>query len=128
MFCPKDFLLLSGDDALTLPVLGIGGVGVISVAANIIPKDVVGMIEAYQTGQMKEAQDLHYKMLPLVKSLFLETNPIPVKIAASLMGLCSDELRLPLCAMADENFAKLKTALNNYGLLKQSNRSQLAMI
>ena len=128
MLCPKNFLLLSGDDALTLPVLSIGGVGIISVAANIIPQDVVRMVETYQMGNLKEAQDLHYKMLPLVKALFLETNPIPVKTEAGLMGLCSDELRLPLCPMAEENFAKLKTALTNYGLLKQSSRSQMAMI
>ncbi len=116
--CPKDFLLFSGDDALTLPVLTIGGVGVISVAANIIPQDVVKLITLFNKGQINEARELHYKMLPLVKTLFLDTNPVPVKTAMGLMGLCSDDMRLPLCPMSEENNKKLKTALKNYGLLK----------
>jgi len=83
--CPKDFLLISGDDALTLPVLAIGGVGVISVVANIIPKDVASMCEAFEKGDVKKASGLHYKMLELVKAMFIETNPIPVKTAMGLM-------------------------------------------
>lgn len=117
--CPKDFLLFSGDDALTLPILSIGGVGVISVAANIIPKDVVALIGAFNKGKIDEARQMHYKMLPLIKSLFLDTNPVPIKAAMGLMGLCSDDVRLPLCPMSDDNCAKLKTALINYGLLKK---------
>ncbi|MFA5089067.1 MAG: 4-hydroxy-tetrahydrodipicolinate synthase [Candidatus Omnitrophota bacterium] len=116
--CPKSFLLISGDDALTLPILSIGGVGVISVAANIVPQDTVKVVQAYNDGKIGEAQDRHYKLLPLIKSLFLETNPIPVKEAMGLMGLCSAELRLPLCPMSESNRAKLKTALQEYGLLK----------
>ena len=116
--CPKEFLLISGDDGLLLPILSVGGVGVISVAANIIPKDVKKIIQAFEAGRISEAQTLYYKMLPLVKALFLETNPIPIKTAMGLMGLCSPELRLPLCEMAAENERKLKTALHEYGLIQ----------
>jgi 4-hydroxy-tetrahydrodipicolinate synthase len=116
--CPKEFLLISGDDVLTLPLLSLGGVGIISVAANIIPQDIVKMIEAFNKGKVTEAQSLHYKMLPLVQSLFIETNPIPVKAAMKMMGLCSDEVRLPLCTMSETNSGKLKSALHDYGLIK----------
>ncbi len=126
--CGKDFLLISGDDALTLPILSIGGIGVISVAANIIPQDILKLITSFYQGKIKEAQDLHFKMLPLFKALFLETNPIPIKIAMGLLGLCSPELRLPLCPMSQENSAKLKMALTNYGLLKNNPQPQMVGI
>ena len=114
----KNFIVLSGDDTLTLPLLSIGGVGVISVVANIIPRDVAQLVQLWEKGKVNETQTLHYKLLPLVKAIFLETNPIPVKTAMGLMGLCSGDLRLPLCEMAEENLSKLKSALRNYGLLK----------
>ncbi len=114
--CPKDFLLISGDDALTLPIMAIGGVGVISVAANIVPRDVVGVINAFNKGDLKTAQDINLKLMPLVRALFVETNPIPVKKACELMGLCNGALRLPMCDMEEANLAKLKTALTAYGL------------
>ena len=116
--CPKDFVLLSGDDILTLPILGIGGAGVISVAANIVPQDVVKVVNFFKEGQLEKARELHYKLLPLYKTLFIETNPIPVKEAMGMMDLCSSEVRLPLCPMSDANRAKLKSALQDYGLLK----------
>jgi len=116
--CPKDFILTSGDDALTLPLLAIGGVGVISVAANIVPRDVAAVINAFNQGDIKKAQELHLKLLPLIRSLFIESNPIPVKKACELMGLCSGTLRLPLCDMEEANLAKLKKALMSYGLIK----------
>lgn len=116
--CPKDFLLTSGDDALTLPILAIGGVGVISVAANIVPRDVVGVINEFNKGNLAKAQEINLKLQPLIRSLFIETNPIPVKIAAELMGLCNGKLRLPMCEMEDANLAKLKEALKKYGLIK----------
>jgi len=116
--CPKDFILTSGDDALTLPLLAIGGVGVISVAANIVPRDVAAVINAFNQGDIKKAQELHLKLLPLIRSLFIESNPIPVKKACELMGLCSGTLRLPLCDMEEANLAKLKKALISYGLIK----------
>jgi 4-hydroxy-tetrahydrodipicolinate synthase len=115
--CPADFALIAGDDALTLPVLAIGGTGVISVVANIVPKDVAHLIEAFEKGNLKKAQSLHYKLLPLVKAMFIETNPIPVKTAMGLLKLCEPDLRLPMCAMSAENTEKLKKALKDYGLL-----------
>ena len=116
--CPKDFVLLSGDDSLTLPVLSIGGAGVISVAANIVPHDIVTLIDAFNVGKIQDAQKIHYKLLPLIKALFIETNPIPLKEAMGMLNLCSCEMRLPMCPMSDANRAKLKTALQEYGLLK----------
>ena len=116
--CPDHFLLFSGDDALTLPILSIGGVGVISVVANIIPQAVVQLIDTFNKGDIKKAQALHYKLLPLIKAMFIETNPIPVKTAMGLMGMCSADLRLPLCPLSEENLAKLKKALKDFGLLK----------
>ena len=117
--CPNNFALISGDDALTLPLLGIGGSGVISVVANIAPKDVSGLFHAFESGNLNQAQEIHYRLLPLIKAMFIETNPIPVKTAMALMGLCAGGLRLPLCSMSDDNLNKLKTALLDYGLLKK---------
>ena len=116
--CPKDFLLISGDDALTLPILSMGGVGIISVASNIVPKDVADLVNAFNKGDKAKAEAINAKLLPLVESLFIETNPIPVKTAVSLMGLCSAAMRLPMCEMEEANLAKLKQALIRYGLLK----------
>jgi 4-hydroxy-tetrahydrodipicolinate synthase len=118
LLCGKKFDLLSGDDGLTLPVLAIGGTGIISVVANIIPKDVAAMVSEFEKGNIDKAKLLHYKMLPLVKAMFIETNPIPVKTAMGLMGLCAPDMRLPMCAIAVENLEKLKIALKEYGLLK----------
>ncbi len=115
--CGKDFALISGDDSLTLPLLAVGGTGIISVVANIIPQDVCDMVKAFQGGDTKEAQRLHYKMLPLVKAMFIETNPGPLKTAIGLMGMCEPSLRLPLAAMNDDNQEKLKAAMKEYGLL-----------
>lgn len=116
--CPKDFLLISGDDALTLAVLSMGGVGIISVASNIVPKDVAELVNAFNKGDKAGTQTINAKLLPLIEALFIETNPIPVKTAASLMGLCSGVMRLPMCEMEEANLAKLKQALKTYGVLK----------
>ena len=110
--------LISGDDALTLPVLSIGGTGVISVAANIVPRDVASMVAAFFAGRQQDAVQWHQKLLPLVKALFLETNPIPVKTAMGMLGLITPELRLPLCPMSEANEERLRQALVAYGLLK----------
>lgn len=115
--CPS-LDLLSGDDALTLPLLSIGGTGVVSVAANIVPRDVAGLVSAWLSGNAEKARALHYKLLPLVKSLFIETNPIPVKTAMGLMDMCSPAMRLPMCEMEEINRTKLEKALRDYGLLK----------
>ncbi len=114
--CPE-IELLSGDDFLTLPLLSIGGVGVVSVVANIVPKDTSELVSAYLKGDIKKAQELHYKLFPLIKAMFIETNPIPVKTAMGLLGMCSPELRLPMSEMEPENVEKLKKALKDYGLL-----------
>ncbi|MCA9400071.1 MAG: 4-hydroxy-tetrahydrodipicolinate synthase [Candidatus Omnitrophica bacterium] len=114
--CPDNFLLLSGDDALTLPLLSVGGVGVVSVVANIIPGDVSKLVRLYTSGQTEEARALHLKMFPLVKTMFSDSNPVPVKVAAELLGLCSSELRLPLCPTTKENIQKVKDAMKTYGL------------
>ena len=116
--CGEQLDLISGDDSLTLPLLSIGGTGIISVVANIVPKDVADMVAAFEKGDLKKAKALHYKLLPLIKAVFLETNPIPVKTAMGLMGLCDPSLRLPMCTMMPENLEKLKKALGDYGLLK----------
>jgi len=115
--CPKDFLLISGDDALTLPVLSIGGVGIISVVANIIPHDVADMCALFEKSDIKKAESLHFKMLDLVKAMFVETNPIPVKTAMGLMNMIDPEMRLPLCEMLPENKEKLVKALRDYRLI-----------
>lgn len=120
--------LISGDDGLTLPVLAIGGTGVISVAANIVPRDIARMVEAFRAGRLDEALQLHQRLLPLVKALFLETNPIPVKTAMGLLGMIEPGLRLPLCEMSDANEERLIAALEAYGLLKRANGGKLAAV
>jgi 4-hydroxy-tetrahydrodipicolinate synthase len=114
--CGDKFDLISGDDALTLPLLAIGGTGVISVVNNIVPKDVSDMVAKFKKGDIEGARKLHYKLIPLIKAVFLETNPIPVKTAMNLMGMIEPDLRLPLCSMAEANLEKLKKALKEYGL------------
>lgn len=114
--CGPNFEIISGDDALTLPIMAIGGVGVISVVANIVPRDVADLVAAFRSGDLKKAQELHYKLLPLVRAMFIETNPIPVKTAMELVGMLEPELRLPLCHMSEENLAKLAEAVKKYGL------------
>ncbi len=109
--------LLSGDDNLTLPVLSIGGAGVVSVVANIVPRDTADLVKAWEEGRIDEAKELFYKLLPLCQAMFFETNPIPVKTSLGLMGKIQDEMRLPLYPMAPANLEKLKKALSEYGLI-----------
>lgn len=113
-----DFSILSGDDSLTLPIMSVGGKGVISVLANIVPKDVAELCSSYLGGNSKRAQELHFKMYPLVKALFIETNPEPIKTAMEILGLCSSEMRLPMCAISEDSKKKLTAELKNYGLIK----------
>lgn len=115
--CGEDFDLISGDDALTLPLLAIGGCGVISVVANIAPKDVSEMITAHEKGDFKQARNLYYKLMPLVDAMFIETNPIPVKTSMGLMGMIEPTLRLPMCPMSEANLEKLKIVLREYKLI-----------
>ena len=110
--------LLSGDDNLTLPVLAIGGKGVISVVANIVPKDTAALVAAWEGGQTDQAKHIFYKILPLCQAMFYETNPIPVKTSLALLGRIGEEMRLPLCTMSAANLERLKKALKDYGLSK----------
>jgi 4-hydroxy-tetrahydrodipicolinate synthase len=114
----EDFEVISGDDGLTLPIMAIGGAGVISVVANVAPKLTVSMVEAFRKGNMEEARRLHMELAPLIRAVFLETNPIPIKKAVELIGLPAGELRLPLAPMSDDNERKLITALNDLHLIK----------
>jgi len=114
----EDFAVLSGDDGLTLPILSIGGSGVISVVANVAPKLVVSMVEAFRNGDREKARELHLTLAPLIRAMFLETNPIPVKKAVELMGLPAGNLRLPLAPISIDNEKKLKSALNDLHLIK----------
>ncbi len=111
--CGEDFDILSGDDPMTLPLIALGGTGVISVASNVAPAAVSDMVEALISGDWYRGRELHYELLPLFRALFLEVNPIPVKAAASLLGLCSDEMRLPLVPMSGENLRKLREVVEN---------------
>ena len=117
ILCGEKFDLISGDDSLTLPVLSIGGVGVISVVANIVPRDVANLIEEFNRGNIKKARQIHFRLLPLVKAMFIETNPIPVKTSMGILKMCSPDLRLPMCSMEEQNLKKLKKALRDYNLL-----------
>lgn len=110
--------ILSGDDALTLPILAVGGTGIISVAANIAPKPVANLVELWEAGKRDQALALHEKLLPLVKALFLETSPAPVKAASAMLGFCREELRLPLVPILDDTRQKLRQAMADFGLLK----------
>lgn len=107
--------VLSGDDSLTLPILAIGGKGVISVIANIVPKTVAEMIEHFFNQKFDLATKLHQKLFPLAKAMFVETNPIPIKTAMNLLGMPAGDLRLPLCEPSQENLAIIKKALLEYG-------------
>jgi len=109
--------LLSGDDNVTLPVLSLGGKGVISVVANIAPKDSADLITAWEEGRPDDARALFYRLFPLCQAMFFETNPIPVKTSLALMGKIQDEMRLPLCSMSPANLDRLKRALTDYGLI-----------
>jgi 4-hydroxy-tetrahydrodipicolinate synthase len=112
-----DIELISGDDMLTLPLLSIGGIGVISVLSNIIPAEIVSLVSAFEKGNIKEAIGIHYRLLPLINSMFLETNPIPIKTAASLMGICESSWRLPMCSMENSNKMKLEKILKDFNLI-----------
>jgi len=115
--CDEDFTVLSGDDALTLPMLAVGAKGVITVTANVAPADMSAMVHAWEADNTAKARALHYKLYPLFNALFLETNPIPVKHAVALMGKCAPELRLPLCAMSNENLDKLTQTMKDLKLI-----------
>ena len=108
---PKNFTVLSGDDNLTLPLMALGGKGVISVASNIIPKEMHELCEYALNGDFDKANKIHYKLLPLFKGIFIETNPIPIKAALAMKGMIKEVYRLPMCEMKKENKEKLRKIL-----------------
>lgn len=113
-----DLTLLSGDDSLTLPLMAIGGSGVVSVVGNIVPADVQAMMAAFRDGHVQEAQRWHARLFPLCRDMLgLSTNPIPIKAAMALLGRDTGEVRLPLTPLSDAEREKLRTSLRNYGLL-----------
>lgn len=115
--CPDDFSVLSGDDALTVPMLAIGGHGVICTTSNIAPRPMIELVHAYRSGDIARARELHYRMLPLFDALFCETNPIPVKAAVALMGKIDAEIRLPLTPLSDAHRERLQSVMKDVGLL-----------
>ena len=116
--CGPDFSVVSGDDNLTLPLMSVGGRGVISVIANIVPRETAEMTHAALAGDWKLARELHLRLFPLCRAVFIETNPIPVKEAMAMMGMLEPEFRLPLCRMGDANRERLRAILTQHGLLK----------
>ena len=117
--CGPKFDVLSGDDLFTLPLMAMGGHGVISVISNVAPADMAAMVDAFVAGDLKKARTLHYKMTPLIDALFVETNPTPVKAALAMMKKISYEVRLPLYKLSDANYEKLKKIVVSYGLMKE---------
>jgi 4-hydroxy-tetrahydrodipicolinate synthase len=110
--------VLSGDDSLTLPLLSIGGSGIVSVVGNIIPRDVMALLSAWKEGHIPQAQKMHHKLFPLCRDMLsLATNPIPLKAAMQLLGRDTGEVRLPLTPLGEGDMAKLRKTLQAYGLL-----------
>ena len=116
--CPKDFAVMSGDDFTSMPTVMIGGTGVISVTSNVAPRDMAAMMDAALAGDLATAKELHYKLLPLMQAMFIDTNPVPAKTALAMMGKIKSGLpRLPLYKMNEANEEKLKKVLAAYGLV-----------
>jgi len=111
-----NFSILSGDDSLTLPMMALGAKGVVSVANNIVPREIKALTEFAREGRFDKARELHFQLYKLFKVLFIETNPIPVKTACWMLGMCEKEFRLPMCEMKPENESRLREVLREYGL------------
>jgi len=117
--CGDRITLISGDDFTTLTLMALGGKGVISVSANVAPRDVSDMCRAWEEGNIEEARRLHFKLEPLNQAMFIETNPVPAKTALGMIGKIQEDCRLPLCAMSDSNKERLKKILINQGFLSK---------
>jgi 4-hydroxy-tetrahydrodipicolinate synthase len=115
--CPKDFVVISGDDPLLWPILAIGGKGIISVTANVLPDKVSELCRAAKAGDGDRARTLHYELMAINDALFIETNPVPAKTALALMGKIEGELRSPLAPLVPDNLEKLKAVLSKYSLI-----------
>jgi 4-hydroxy-tetrahydrodipicolinate synthase len=116
--CGPGFSVLSGDDNLTLPLMAVGGHGVISVIANILPRETADMVHAALENDIKRARELHYRLFPMARAAFLETNPIPIKEAMAMAGMLEPEFRLPMCRMSEANREVLRGIIRQYGLVK----------
>ena len=114
---PDSFAVLAGDDWATLPMLALGGRGVISTVSNVAPGEVVDLVRAFRAGDIARARSLHYRLMPLIDALFSETNPVPVKAALALRGLIHEELRLPLVPISSANREHLQAVMKELGLL-----------
>jgi len=117
--CGKDFCVLSGDDFTAFPLLALGGRGVISVTSNVAPDKMAGLCNAFFAGDLAQARALHYELEPLNRAMFLESNPIPVKMALAMMGRMSAEIRLPLVPLQPAHEAQLRATLTKLGYLRQ---------
>jgi 4-hydroxy-tetrahydrodipicolinate synthase len=115
---PEAFTILSGDDGLTLPFMSVGAVGVVSVASNLLPAEIVELVRAFTSGDAARAEQLHGKLYWLFKDLFIEPNPVPVKTALSWRGVMSGEVRLPLCEMTSANQARLRKTIEQFDRAK----------
>jgi 4-hydroxy-tetrahydrodipicolinate synthase len=111
---PEAFTILSGDDSLTLPFMAVGALGVVSVASNLFPAEVCALVQAFRAGDLKSAREMHLRLLPVFKDLFIEPNPVPVKTALSWRGVMLAECRLPLCEMTAANASRLRTTLDAF--------------
>jgi 4-hydroxy-tetrahydrodipicolinate synthase len=116
LLCGDTITLMSGDDGITLPILAVGGKGIVSVVGNIVPKEMLAMIAAFEKGDLAAARKLHYKLFPLCKAMFIETNPTPVKESMNMLGMDVGDVRLPLVGLLPENREKLRKALVDFGL------------
>jgi 4-hydroxy-tetrahydrodipicolinate synthase len=116
--CGPGFSVLSGDDNITLPLMAIGGHGVVSVIANIVPRETADLVHAALEGDIKRAREIHYRIFPLARAAFLETNPIPIKEAMAMAGMLEPEFRLPMCRMGEANRETLRGILRQYALVK----------
>lgn len=114
--CGDRLAVLSGDDSLILPILAVGGKGVISVVSNIVPYDTANMVRFFGQGDFAAALSLHQKLFPLIKALFSEVNPCPVKAATGILGINSGDLRLPMVPVSEANFARVRTEIERYGI------------
>jgi 4-hydroxy-tetrahydrodipicolinate synthase len=115
--CGERLAVYSGEDSLIYSLMALGGKGVISTVANVAPRETAQLTEACLKSNWEKGREIQFKLIPLIRSLFIETNPIPVKTALSLMGKCSGELRLPMTPMAEGNVKKLREAMSEFGLL-----------
>jgi 4-hydroxy-tetrahydrodipicolinate synthase len=111
---PNEFTILSGDDSLTIPFMAVGAVGVVSVASNLFPEKICDLVRSFESGDAKRAEELHCQLFRLLKDLFIEPNPVPVKTALGWRGMMSGEVRLPLCEMSEANQARLRRTLEEF--------------